>query len=216
MAPFVEKEWGAAAYDIMKRIKKIFDPKNQINPDVLINPDPKAHLKHLKPLPESHAIIDKCMECGFCEPHCVSEGLTLSPRQRIVIAREISRLEATNDDPQRLADIRKDVTYQLDETCATDGLCALACPVHIDTGKFVKHWRADAITDTQKKVANYIGSNMESTTAMMRMGLKVVSFFHSVFGARIMSSISSGMHWISRGTIPKWIPQIPKGADKIK
>ncbi len=216
MAPFVEKEWGAAAYDIMKRIKKIFDPKNQINPDVLINPDPKAHLKHLKPLPESHAIIDKCMECGFCEPHCVSEGLTLSPRQRIVIAREISRLEATNDDPQRLADIRKDLTYQLDETCATDGLCALACPVHIDTGKFVKHWRADAITDTEKKVANYIGSNMESTTAMMRMGLKVVSFFHSVFGTRIMSSISSGMHWISGGNIPKWIPQIPKGADKIK
>nr|WP_315144780.1 FAD-binding and (Fe-S)-binding domain-containing protein [uncultured Flavobacterium sp.] len=216
MAPFVEKEWGAAAYDIMKRIKKIFDPKNQINPDVLINPDPKAHLKHLKPLPESHAIIDKCMECGFCEPHCVSEGLTLSPRQRIVIAREISRLEATNDDSQRLADIRKDVTYQLDETCATDGLCALACPVHIDTGKFVKHWRADAITDTQKKVANYIGSNMDKTTAMMRMGLKVVSFFHSVLGTRIMSSISSGMHWISGGNIPKWMPQIPKGADKIK
>jgi len=216
MAPFVEKEWGAAAYDIMKRIKKIFDPKNQINPDVLINPDPKAHLKHLKPLPESHAIIDKCMECGFCEPHCVSEGLTLSPRQRIVIAREISRLEATNDDPQRLADIRKDVTYQLDETCATDGLCALACPVHIDTGKFVKHWRADEITDTQKKVADYIGSNMKSTTAIMRAGLKVVSFFHSVFGTRIMSSISSGLHWISGGNIPKWIPQIPKGADKIK
>ncbi len=216
MAPFVEKEWGAAAYDIMKRIKKIFDPKNQINPDVLINPDPKAHLKHLKPLPESHAIIDKCMECGFCEPHCVSEGLTLSPRQRIVIAREISRLEATNDDPQRLADIRKDVTYQFDETCATDGLCALACPVHIDTGKFVKHWRADAITNTQKKVADYIGSNMESTTAIMRAGLKVVSFFHSVFGTRVMSSISSGLHWISGGNIPKWIPQIPEGADKIK
>lgn len=216
MAPFVEKEWGAAAYDIMKRIKKIFDPKNQINPDVLINPDPKAHLKHLKPLPESHAIIDKCMECGFCEPHCVSEGLTLSPRQRIVIAREISRLEATNDNPQRLADIRKDVTYQLDETCATDGLCALACPVHIDTGKFVKHWRADAITDTQKKVADYVGSKMESTTAIMRAGLKVVSFFHSVLGTRIMSSISSGLHWISGGNIPKWIPQIPKGADKIK
>ena len=216
MAPFVEKEWGAAAYEIMKRIKKIFDPKNQINPDVLINPDPKAHLKHLKPLPESHDIIDKCMECGFCEPHCVSEGLTLSPRQRIVIAREISRLEATNEDSNRLAAIRKDVTYQLDETCATDGLCALACPVHIDTGKFVKHWRADAITDTQKKVADYIGSNMESTTAMMRAGLKVVSFFHSVLGTSVMSSISGGMHWISRGNIPKWIPQIPKGADKIK
>jgi D-lactate dehydrogenase len=216
MAPFVEKEWGAAAYDIMKRIKKIFDPRNLINPDVLINPDPKAHLKNLKPLPESHYIIDKCMECGFCESHCVSEGLTLSPRQRIVIAREISRLEATNEDPIRLADIRKDVTYQLDETCATDGLCALACPVAIDTGKFVKHWRADAITDTQKKVANYIGSNMASTTAILRIGLKAVSFFHSVLGTNVMTQLSDGMHWISRGNIPKWIPQIPKGANKIK
>lgn len=27
--------------------------------------------------------IDKCIECGFCEPSCVSAGLTLTPRQRI-------------------------------------------------------------------------------------------------------------------------------------
>lgn len=216
MAPFVEKEWGTAAYDIMKRIKNIFDPLHQINPDVLINPDPKAHLKNLKPLPESHHIIDKCMECGFCEPYCVSEGLTLSPRQRIVIAREISRLEATNEDPNRLAELRKDVTYQLDETCATDGLCALACPVSIDTGKFVKHWRATKISDSQKKVANYIGSNMASTTAMMRIGLKVVAFFHAVLGTTIMSALSNAVHWISFGAIPKWLPQMPKGANKIR
>jgi len=215
MAPFVEKEWGTAAYEIMKRIKNIFDPHNKINPDVLINPDPKAHLKNLKPMPESNAIVDKCMECGFCEPHCVSEGLTLSPRQRIVIAREISRLEESNDDPQRLADIRKDVTYQLDETCATDGLCALACPVYIDTGKFVKEWRANELNAGDKKVAAYIGSHMAGTTAILRVGLKMVSFFHSLFGTKIMSTLSNGFHFITFGKVPKWIPEIPKGADKI-
>lgn len=215
MAPFVEKEWGTAAYEIMKRIKNIFDPNNKINPDVLINPDPKAHLKNLKPMPESHAIVDKCMECGFCEPHCVSEGLTLSPRQRIVIAREISRLEETNDNPERLAHIRKDVTYQLDETCATDGLCALACPVHIDTGKFVKTWRANELGSGDKKVATYIGSHMAGTTAVLRVGLKVVSFFHSVLGTKIMTALSNGFHFISFGKVPKWIPEMPKGANKI-
>ena len=215
MAPFVEKEWGTAAYEIMKRIKNIFDPNNKINPDVLINPDPKAHLKNLKPMPESHAIVDKCMECGFCEPHCVSEGLTLSPRQRIVIAREISRLEETNEDAQRLAAIRKDVSYQLDETCATDGLCALACPVHIDTGKFVKTWRANELSDGNKKVAAYIGSNMAGTTAIMRTGLKMVSFFHSILGTTIMTALSNGFHFITFGKVPKWIPEMPKGADKI-
>jgi len=215
MAPFVEKEWGATAYEIMKRIKNIFDPNNKINPDVLINPDPKAHLKNLKPMPESHAIVDKCMECGFCEPHCVSEGLTLSPRQRIVIAREISRLEESNDDPQRLADIRKDVTYQLDETCATDGLCALACPVHIDTGKFVKTWRANELNSNNKKVAAYIGSHMAGTTSVMRTGLKMVSFFHSILGTNIMTALSNASHFISFGKLPKWIPEMPKGANKI-
>ena len=215
MAPFVEKEWGTAAYEIMKRIKTIFDPNNKINPDVLINPDPKAHLKNLKPMPESHSIVDKCMECGFCEPHCVSEGLTLSPRQRIVIAREISRLEETNEDAQRLAAIRKDVSYQLDETCATDGLCALACPVHIDTGKFVKTWRANELSDGNKKVAAYIGSNMAGTTAIMRTGLKMVSFFHSLLGTTIMTALSNGFHFITFGKVPKWIPEMPKGANKI-
>jgi D-lactate dehydrogenase len=215
MAPFVEKEWGAAAYEIMKRIKNIFDPYNKINPDVLINPDPKAHLKNLKPMPESHDIVDKCMECGFCEPYCVSEGLTLSPRQRIVIAREISRLEESNDDPQRLADIRKDVRYQLDETCATDGLCALACPVHIDTGKFVKTWRAKEISNSNKKSAAYIGSHMDGTTAILRFGLKTVSIFHSILGTTIMTFLSNGTHFISFGKVPKWIPEMPKGANKI-
>lgn len=215
MAPFVEKEWGSKAYEIMKRIKSIFDPHNKINPDVLINPDPKAHLKNLKPMPESHAIVDKCMECGFCEPHCVSESLTLSPRQRIVIAREISRLEESKDDPQRLADIRKDVTYQLDETCATDGLCALACPVHIDTGKFVKEWRANELNAGDKKIAAYIGSHMAGTTAVLRIGLKSVAFFHSLFGTKIMTALSNGFHFISFGKVPKWIPEMPKGANKI-
>lgn len=215
MAPFVEKEWGAAAYEIMKRIKTIFDPNNKINPDVLINPDPKAHLKNLKPMPESHAIVDKCMECGFCEPHCVSEGLTLSPRQRIVIAREISRLEESNDDLERLAAIQKDVTYQLDETCATDGLCALACPVYIDTGKFVKEWRASKLNDSAKKTASYIGSHMAGTTAGLRIGLKIVAGFHSILGTAIMTALSNGFHFISFGKVPKWIPELPKGADKI-
>jgi D-lactate dehydrogenase len=215
MAPFVEKEWGPTAYEIMKRIKNIFDPNNKINPDVLINPDPKAHLKNLKPLPETNDIVDKCMECGFCEPHCVSEGLTLSPRQRIVIAREISRLEESNDDPQRLADIRKDVTYQLDETCATDGLCALACPVHIDTGKFVKTWRAKELDSSNKKVAGYIGSHMAGTTSTVRTGLKIVSFFHTILGTTIMTALSNVSHFITFGKVPKWIPEMPKGADKI-
>ncbi|HSC54752.1 MAG TPA: FAD-binding and (Fe-S)-binding domain-containing protein [Phnomibacter sp.] len=215
MAPFVEKEWGNEAYIIMKRIKSIFDPNNKINPGVLINPDPTVHLKNLKPLPEANDIIDKCMECGFCEPHCVSEGMTTSPRQRIVIAREIRRLETTNEDPQRLQSLKTDAVYQVDKTCATDGLCALACPVKIDTGKFVKQWRAGQLESGEKKTAAYIGSHMAGTTSGMRTGLKIVKFFHSILGTTIMKALSNLAHFITAGKLPKWMPQMPKGAHKI-
>jgi len=114
-----------------------------------------------------------------------------------------------------LAAIRKDVTYQLDETCATDGLCALACPVNIDTGKFVKNWRANELDSSDKKVAAYIGSHMAGTTAILRVGLKMVSFFHSILGTKIMTALSNCLHFITFGNVPKWIPEMPKGANKI-
>ena len=32
MAPFVRYEWGYAAYEVMKAVKKLFDPKGLLNP----------------------------------------------------------------------------------------------------------------------------------------------------------------------------------------
>ena len=92
MVPYVEMEWGAEAYAIVKRIKDIFDPKHLLNPGVVINQNPNVHIENLKPLPQTDPIVDKCIECGFCEPCCPSKDLTLTPRQRIVIQGEISRL----------------------------------------------------------------------------------------------------------------------------
>ena len=101
MAPFVELEWGAAAFAAMRRIKALFDPDGLLNPGVILNDDPQVHLKHLKPLPAADPLVDKCIECGFCEPMCPSHGLTLSPRQRIVGWREIARLDAEGSEPER-------------------------------------------------------------------------------------------------------------------
>ncbi|MBS5978947.1 MAG: FAD-binding oxidoreductase [Dysgonomonas mossii] len=216
MAPFVEKEWGEAAYKIMLKIKDIFDPHKLINPGVIINENPKIHLENLKPLPAANEIIDKCMECGFCEPNCVAEGLTLSPRQRIVIAREISRLKALGEDPSRLKQMLNDAKYYSDETCATDGLCGLVCPVKIDTGKFIKHVRHEEASDTAKKVASYIGNRMAGTTSAARGGLNFVHFVHSILGDTLMGGIASTMRTLSLKTIPKWNKDMPKGANKIK
>ena len=67
MAPFVETEWGAEAYAIMRRLKTLADPDGVLNPGVIINDDPRAHLAHLKTLPAVEDEVDKCIECGYCE-----------------------------------------------------------------------------------------------------------------------------------------------------
>ena len=51
MAPYVRYEWGDEAFEVMKTVKHLFDPKGLLNPGVIFNDDPKCHLKHFKPLP---------------------------------------------------------------------------------------------------------------------------------------------------------------------
>ena len=74
IAPFVEREWGSAAYRIMQRIKPLFDPEGLLNPGVLITADPTVHIEHLKLMPLADPVIDLCIECGFCEPACPSRA----------------------------------------------------------------------------------------------------------------------------------------------
>ena len=49
MAPFVKAEWGSDAYEIMKAVKQLFDPKGLLNPGVIFNDDPECYIKGMKP-----------------------------------------------------------------------------------------------------------------------------------------------------------------------
>ncbi|WP_413513204.1 FAD-binding and (Fe-S)-binding domain-containing protein [Myroides odoratus] len=211
MAPFVEKEWGKQAYALMLRIKQIFDPNQVINPGVLINANPKVHLENLKASPATHPIVDTCIECGFCESHCVSEGLTLSPRQRIVIGREIARLEQTQENPALLVQLQTQTPYYSDDTCATDGLCAIACPVKIDTGKYVKALRADKLTSKNHQDAQYFVAHLDRITQLGRYGLKAVRFFQNIVGDQNMLRLATKMRQFSKNRLPQWNIAMPTG-----
>ena len=141
MAPFVETEWGSDAYQIMRQLKQLADPDNLLNPGVIINADRKAHLADLKRIPSVEPEIDKCIECGYCEPKCPSRDLTLTPRQRIVVRREMARQQEAGGSPLWNA-LDREFPYMALDTCAVDGLCATACPVNIDTGTLVKRFRS--------------------------------------------------------------------------
>jgi D-lactate dehydrogenase len=214
MAPFVEMEWGKEAYQLMKRIKTIFDPDHLLNPGVILNMDHLVHLKNLKPIPAAHEKIDSCIECGFCEPNCVAAELTLTPRQRIVTYREIANLKNSGKEPHLLAQLLKSYRYAGNETCATDGLCATACPVKIDTGKLIKSIRQEEIGTSQKRGV-WVANRMHLITKLMRNGLSLVAFFHPIFGTRLMSAVTKSVRWISFNNIPLWNKWMPTGAKKI-
>ena len=99
MAPFVELEWGGGGLQLMAEIKSLFDPECLLNPGRAAQRRPHRPPQELQTDAGRRPAVDACMECGFCEPFCPSNGLTLTPRQRIVGWREVARLSDAGDDP---------------------------------------------------------------------------------------------------------------------
>ena len=210
MAPFVEMEWGAPAFALMRRIKALLDPRGLLNPGVILNDDPQSHLKNLKPLPAADPLVDKCIECGFCEPTCPSRGLTLSPRQRIVGWREIARVESTGTGAQALAELRKLYDYQGIDTCAACGLCATACPVGIETGMLIKALRGRRAGAWTHQVADVAARHYGALTTGVRLGLGAADLVHGVLGTSLMKRAADGLRQASGGRLPKWSPALAR------
>ncbi|MUN62165.1 FAD-binding protein [Kocuria sediminis] len=142
MAPFVRRQYGDELYDVMVELKRLVDPAGLLNPGVLLNEDPTVYVRDLKTAPTVEQEVDRCVECGYCEPVCPSKDLTLTPRQRIVGRREIAAAEDRGD-AALAARLRAEYDYEGLQTCAVDGMCVTACPVLINTGDLVRRLRAE-------------------------------------------------------------------------
>lgn len=210
MAPFVRYEWGDDAFELMKSVKQLFDPKNLLNPGVIFNDDPKCHIKHFKPLPLTNPKVDRCIECGFCEVNCLTCGFALSSRQRIVIQREISRLRQSGDDPQRLATLLKEYKYWGNQTCAGDGLCSMSCPMHINTGELTHDIRQAELPKGSKgyQLGDFAARHFAGIKNSLRPVLTLADTAHAVMGTTLMTSLTRGMHQTL--DIPLWTPAMPK------
>ncbi|MDE1241258.1 FAD-binding and (Fe-S)-binding domain-containing protein [Vibrio aestuarianus] len=208
MAPYVELEWGKDGYALMQQIKTLFDPQGLLNPGVIINDDPHSHLSNLKPMPAADDLIDRCIECGFCEPVCPSRTLTLSPRQRIVLYRELQRRHAQGETVEA-SELEKIFEYQGLDTCAATGLCAERCPVGINTGDLVKKLRS---TKYQKfvPIAKWTAEHFSTTTALAKAGLKTNQLATKILGASIVGGATNSLRKLTNGKTPIWYPELPR------
>ena len=170
MAPYVEREWGEKATELMWRVKRLADPEGVLAPGVVLNRDQGAHLRNLKTTPQIEESATTCVECGFCEPVCPSRSLTTTPRQRIVLRREMAR-QPPGSPLQRV--LLEEYEYDSLDTCAADGSCQLACPVGIDTGRLVKELRGDRRTETAESLALRTAKRWATVERASRAGLRV-------------------------------------------
>ncbi|RQP04667.1 MAG: FAD-binding oxidoreductase [Paracoccus sp. BP8] len=209
MAPFVELEWGSKAYELMRRIKRAFDPAGVLNPGVILSDDPEIYLKALKSLPVADPLIDKCIECGFCEPVCPSRALTTTPRQRIVATRALAR--GAKD-----ASFDKSYDYAAVDTCAGDGLCAMSCPVGIDTGEMMRSRRALRHGAAGRGLAHAAERHLGAVMKAAKAGLWTSDRAYVVLGKGAMTGITRGLRRVSGGRVPQWTPWLSRPAPALR
>lgn len=213
MAPFVRREWGDAAYRLMKDVKDLFDPDGILNPGVIFNEDEESYIKNLKPLPQLDPIVDRCIECGFCEAKCVAHGYALSSRQRIVVQREIARLKGLeSEDPKarRMAlALERDFRGVGRDLCAGDGLCSTGCPIGINTGELIHAIRGREMSLMKRGVASFAADHLALVAGCAALALNIASLGRKILGERRMASVCGALHRISGGVIPLWTPSTP-------
>ena len=213
MAAFVEYEWGEKAFDIMKRIKALLDPKGILNPGVIFNDDKECYLKDLKTVPVLkpehpdvaglYERLNKCIECGFCEVNCVTCGFTLSSRTRIVVQREIARRKAAGEPYQAL---EKAFKYPGQVTCAGDGLCSTSCPMGINVGDLTHELRRNDVGPAGEWLGAWVAEHFRGTKAVLRGTLALAGVGRTVLGKSGTRVVGKGLHAIG---IPLWTPELP-------
>jgi len=207
MAPYVRRQYGDELYDVMVGIKHLIDPVGLLNPGVLLDDDPDAHLRHIKVTPTVEEEVDRCVECGYCEPVCPSRDLTLTPRQRIAVRRAIATAEAGGDHAL-VTELEQSYEYAGVQTCAVDGMCGTACPVLINTGDLIRRLRREERGKVADKGWAAAAKHWATTSRVAGVALTAAASVPPVLPVR---ASQAGRAVAGTDIMPQWSPELPRG-----
>ncbi|MFB6902490.1 MULTISPECIES: FAD-binding and (Fe-S)-binding domain-containing protein [Streptomyces] len=208
IAPFLELEWGPKATELMWRTKELIDPDGVLAPRIVLDRDPQAHLRGLKTIPAVERTADPCIECGFCEPTCPSNDLTTTPRQRIVLRREMLRQADGSPVEQRLLEA---YGYDAVDTCAGDSTCKLACPVGIDTGALMKDFRHARHSPREERIAALTARHFRAVEGAARLAVGAADRMGDGLLERVTGFARKA---VRPDLVPEWLPEIPGAAPR--
>lgn len=210
MAPFVRRQYGDELTDMMWEIKRLFDPDLILNPGVVLSDDPDSYLHDLKRVPTVESEVDRCVECGYCEPTCPSKSITLTPRQRIVIRRDMAWAEEQGD-TALLQELQADYDYEGVQTCAVDGMCGVACPVDINTGDLVRRLRAEQSSKVEDTVWDAAAKGWAAVT---RVGGTALTFAATMPAPLVTGITQVGRAVLGADTVPLYDGGLPRGGTR--
>lgn len=207
MAPYVRRQFGDGLYEVMWEVKRLLDPESLLNPGVVLGTDEQSHLRRLKTSTTVEEEVDRCVECGYCEPVCPSRDLTLTPRERIVLRRELQHARDTGQQ-ELAAELERDYGYDAIETCAVDGMCQTACPVLINTGDLVRRLRAEGAGRALRLGWTTTARHWETATVAGSAALTVASAVPSSL-PRLATVAARAL--LGADTVPLYSDDLPRG-----
>lgn len=207
MAPFVRRQYGDELYEVMVELKALVDPRGALNPGVLLNDDPDSHVRDLKVTPTVEGEVDRCVECGYCEPVCPSKDITTTPRERIVLRREMARAKVAGD-AVLLGILEEEYEYDAVQTCAVDGMCQTACPVLINTGDLVRRLRAESADAISQGGWKALAKNWDTVSRAGGLALTVAKKVPS--GLPTLAT-TAARAIVSHDVVPQYSAELPGG-----
>ena len=212
MAPYLRRQCGDELYEVMLEVKRLCDPQNILNPGVMLSDNQFSHIENLKVSPTVDAEVDRCVECGYCEPVCPSRNLTLTPRQRIVMRRALVDAEKSGD-TALVHELNDRFDYDAVQTCAADSMCAVTCPVHIDTGTLVTRLRSEQQARTPRMVGEFAANHWGLTTSLLSTLLSVATRSPAPLVVGVNRLLRKGF---GEDRLPLWSRALPAGGSGRK
>ncbi|MBM3668865.1 MAG: 4Fe-4S dicluster domain-containing protein [Actinobacteria bacterium] len=206
MAPYLERKYGPELLSVMVEVKRLIDPHGILNPDVIISQDPLIHLKDLKTMPPVEEVVDRCVDCGFCEPVCPSRKFTTTPRQRMAIRRAMS-LARESGNTELLDSLGVESSLEVVDSCAVDGMCSTVCPLGINTGTLVEQLRQERNSRAEQRLGVWGADHWGLNAALVSFGITVSRRI-----PRLTSRLATKARLVtSSSKIPRVDEDLPRG-----
>ena len=174
-AAFIEKQYGKEYYDVLKKVKQIFDPENILNPGKILNDDRDVMIKNLRF--DTPVISDRVQTNLLFEPdefryeieQCNGDGVCLSKQagtRMCPVFRAMGEELACSRAKANLlrgwitgkldkGDIDSEEFKQILGLCVNCKMCSVECPTGVDISKLMIEARTEYVKQKGLTVSEF-------------------------------------------------------------